>query len=115
MVQEARQLPPEQCPPQAERDQDPPQLAVVAGVLIAVLADGCARRKLAQGLVASNNDVRELVRARLAGEPFPDLPLTRGWRAEHVLPDLVGVLEGRKLVGVQDVAAEAPLALRDAD
>jgi ribonuclease D len=109
VVQEARALPLEECPVPAERDQDPAQLGIVSGVLIAVLADTCARLKLAQGLVASNNDVRELVRSRLAGEALPELPLTGGWRAGHVLPALVDVLEGRTLVRVADVGAEAPL------
>ena len=65
--------------------------------------------------MASNNEVRELVRARLAREPFPDLPLTRGWRARHILPDLVEVLEGRKAVRIHDVAAEAPLTVGELD
>ncbi len=115
VVEEARALPLEQCPVPAERDQDPAQLGIVSGVLIAVLADTCARLKLAQGLVASNNDVRELVRSRLAGESLPELPLTGGWRGRHVLPALVDVLEGRTLVRVADVGAEAPLGFARAE
>jgi ribonuclease D len=114
VVQEARGMPLEQCPTPAERDQDPPQLALVAGLLIAVLGDICARLKLAQGLVSSNNDVRELVRARLGGEPLPpDLSLTQGWRAQHILPVLLAVLEGRRLVCIADPTAEAPLAYHE--
>lgn len=113
LVQQTRQLPVEQCPAAHEREIDPPQLAVVSGILIAVLANRCTREKLAQSLVASNNDVRELVRARLAGEPFPEMSLTRGWRAQHLLPELVDVLEGRKFVGVGDVTADAPLGFRE--
>jgi ribonuclease D len=113
VVKEARALPAEQCPSPAEREQDPPQLAVVAGVLIAVLGDACARGRLAQGLVASNNDVRDLVRARLAGEPLPEVPLTQGWRGRHVLPELLAVLEGRRLVRIADPKAEVPLAYLD--
>lgn len=114
VVQEARALPADEWPEPADREQDVPQLALVAGVLIAVLGDTCARAQLAQSLVGSNNDVRDLVRAKVAGEPPPDVPLTRGWRAEHLLPDLLAVLEGRKLVGVADVRADAPLAYRPA-
>src|SRR5262249_8192007 len=62
------------------------------------------------GLVASGQDVKSLVRARHAGRPLPDdTPLTRGWRAEHVLPDLLAVLDGRRSVRVADLGAAAPL------
>jgi ribonuclease D len=111
VVEAARALPLEQCPPLADRDQDPPQVALVSAVLIAVLGDLCARRRLAPNLVANNADVKALVRARLAGEPLPELSaLTSGWRAEHVLPELLAVLEGRRALRVHDVRAEAPFA-----
>ncbi|MGH7172782.1 MAG: ribonuclease D, partial [Gemmataceae bacterium] len=70
-VVEARSLPIENCPVVCGREQDPPQLAMVANVLSAVLGDVCARLGLAPNLVASNNDVKLLVRARLAGQPIP--------------------------------------------
>ncbi len=114
VVQSARKLPLEQCPAPLDRIEDLPQLSLVAGVLIAVLGDLCARARLAGNLVASNNDIRALVRARLAGEPLPDdLPLTRGWRAEHILPDLLAVLEGRRLVRIANLAVDAPLGYED--
>jgi ribonuclease D len=109
VVEEARRLPPEQCPAREEREQDLPQLTMVANILIAVLGDLCARRQLATNLVASNADVRLLVRARLAGADLPEMPLTQGWRGQHLLSDLLDVLEGRRLVGVGDLRAEAPL------
>jgi hypothetical protein len=34
--------------------------------------------------------------------------LTRGWRAAHILPDLLAVLEGRRAVRIANVKAEAP-------
>src|SRR6185437_12634587 len=51
-VAEARGLPLEACPLVLGRDQDPPQLALVANVLTAVLGDICVRRGLAPNLVA---------------------------------------------------------------
>jgi ribonuclease D len=115
VVQAARQLSAEECPRPADRIDDPPQLNLVAGVLIAVLGDLCGRARLAGNLVAGNNDIRALVRARLAGEPIPgELPLAQGWRAEHILPELLAVLEGRRLVRVANVQAEAPLSYEDA-
>jgi ribonuclease D len=113
-VQRARALPPEQLPAVAERENDPPQVGWVTGVLMAVLGDLCARRALAPNLVASTNDVKLLVRARLQGAPPPEESLlTRGWRAAHVLPELLAVLEGRRAVRVADVGAAAPFAVTD--
>ncbi len=110
VVQEARQLPLEQCPETVGRVEDPPQLNLVANILISVLGDLCVRRKLAANLVASNTDIRTLVRCRMANEPLPEgSTLMRGWRAKHVLPDLLAVLEGRRAVRIDDASKEAPL------
>jgi ribonuclease D len=109
VMDEAARTPLEECPSQAERGQDPPQLAVVANVLIAVLNDVCTRDKLAVGLVASNNDVRLIVRSRLLGGPLPACPLTEGWRSRHVLPQLLDILEGRRYVRITNPHTGAPL------
>src|SRR5262249_19214913 len=97
----------------AEREQDPPQLALIAGILIAVLGNLCARQKLAANLVTSNNDLRALVRARIRKEPLPEVPLTQGWRARYVLPELMAVLEGQRMVIIADVQAESPLEVAE--
>jgi ribonuclease D len=113
-VERARAIPLEQCPPVAEREMDPPQVGLVSNVLNAVLGDLCARRQLAANLVASNQDIKLLVRARLQGGPLPpESLLTRGWRAEYVLPELLAVLEGRRQLRVADLMAEAPFAFED--
>ena len=65
-------------------------------------------------VAASNNDVRALVRAHLGGEEPPDVPLTRGWRAEHLLPRLLAVLRGDVLVRVANLKSPAPLDYADA-
>ena len=91
------------------RELDPPQVGLVVNVLSAVLGDVCARRSLAPNLVASNNDVKMLVRARLAEQPLPsESLLTTGWRGTHILPDLLAVLEGRRLLRIADVRLDAP-------
>jgi ribonuclease D len=111
----ARALPPSECPEPPDRDQDPPQVGLVTNVLMAVLGDFCARNRLASNLVASTADVKLLVRARLVGEDLPARSLlTRGWRAEHVLPRLQAVLEGRQLLRIANVATEAPFDFEDA-
>jgi ribonuclease D len=115
-VAAARELPLEQCPALTERDQDPPQVALVGAVLSAVLGDLCIRQRLAANLVANNQDIKLLVRARLNRADLPaDSLLTTGWRARHILPELLAVLDGRRLVGVGNVRADAPLAYRDAE
>ncbi len=113
VVVEARELPAEEWPDLPDREQDPTQVELVTSVLRAVLGDLCARGRLAPNLVANASDVKALVRARLAREGLPESQLTRGWRAEHVLPDLLAVLEGRRAMRVANVRAEAPFAYED--
>ncbi len=113
-VERARNLPAEKFPALAEREQDPNQVGFVVSILMAALGDFCAREHLAQGLVASSQDIKALVRARLQGEPLDDSVLTSGWRAGHVLPHLQAILEGRRAVRVRDLRAEAPLDYHDA-
>jgi ribonuclease D len=87
---------------------------LTSAVLTAVLGDVCARLRLAPNLVANNQEVKRLVRARFAGGPPPDdTPLTRGWRATAILPELLAVLEGRRTVRIADVKAAAPFAYAD--
>src|SRR5205823_5030852 len=114
-VVRAGESPPEGWPAAVERDQDPPQVQLTGSVLTAVLGDVCTRLHLAPNLVASNQDVKQLVRARFAGAPLPDdMPLTRGWRAAAVLPELMAILDGRRTLRIADVKAAAPFAYEEA-
>ncbi len=113
-VERARALPPEQRPEVAEREQDPPQVTLVGGVLMAALGDYCTREHLAPNLAATTQDVKLVVRARFQGGPLPeDSLLTRGWRAVHVLPHLEAILGGRRSLRVVNLRAEAPLGYAD--
>jgi ribonuclease D len=115
-IERARGLPEEQLPLPAERDQDPVQVGLIASVLGAALVDFCNRQELAPNLVASNLDVKLLVRARLLGLPAPvESLLTCGWRSAHVLPHLTAILEGRRSVRVADVRSSTPFAYQDGD
>ena len=115
VVEKARALSPEELPRAADREQDPPQVTLAANVLNAVLGDLCAKLRLAPNLVANSNDVKALVRAKHAGAPLPeDSQLTRGWRAEHLLPDLQAVLEGRRMLRIANLRADGPFAYGDA-
>jgi ribonuclease D len=114
VVQQARAIPLEQCPALTEREQDLPQVALIGQVLAAVLGDHCAREQLAPNLVANNQDLRMLVRARLQGAEVPaDSLLTQGWRGAHVLPHLLAILDGRRSLRITDVRAETPFTISD--
>jgi ribonuclease D len=115
VIEEVRALPIDQCPALTEREQDPPQLALVTNVLTAVLGDLCAREHLAQGLAANTSDVKLLARSKLLDRPLPaESPLNRGWRRDFVLPHLQAMLEGRLSLRIADVRAEAPFKVEAA-
>jgi ribonuclease D len=111
-IEAARALPPEQWPEAAERELDPPQVGWLANVVTAVLGNFCMSQRLAGNLVASNHDVKLLVRARRHGLPLPaDSLLTQGWRRDHVLPELETVLDGKRSVRIADLRGEMPLQI----
>jgi ribonuclease D len=116
VVEEARALPLAECPSQAEREQDAIPVQLATSLLMTVLGDWCARREVAVGLAASTSDVRQLVRARYTGPTLPeDCPLLAGWRAEHLLPDLLAVLEGRRSVRIARLRGGSPFSYHDSD
>jgi ribonuclease D len=113
-IEHARSVPLEECPTPTDRDQDPPQVPLVASVLTAALADFAARNHLAPNLVASNQDVKLLVRSRFQGKPLPpENLLACGWRAAHVLPELEKLLAGRRYLRIADIHSEAPFDYKD--
>jgi ribonuclease D len=112
VVREARALPPDQYPTAVPRDNDPSQVALVTGLLNAVLGDFCARTELAPGLVCNTADVRQLVRCERLGQRLPDAnPLAGGWRAEFVLPELKAMLEGHRSIRIASLNRDAPFAV----
>jgi ribonuclease D len=116
VVHQARELPPEQCPKPLDRDQDPPQVTLVGNVLSAVLGDLAIRLGVAGNLIASGQDVKQLVRCKRGRTPIPrDCILTQGWRAAQVLPELNAILDGKRLLRVADVRGDAPFAYEDKD
>ncbi len=112
VIVETRKMPSDQYPALVDRDQDPPQVGWLTNILLAVLGDLCVRKELASNLVATNADVKALVRSRLRGDPLPPGSLlSQGWRSAEILPELLSVLEGRRSVRVADLKAESPLSL----
>jgi ribonuclease D len=110
-VRQGRESPQETWPAVAERDFDPPPVMLVTGFLVAVLADLCARWSLVPGLVATNADVKRVVRSRHDENPelLRESSLGEGWRARYVLPVLEAVLDGRRSVRVGDLRRGSPL------
>ena len=110
-IRRAKALPPEHCPEPEARDNDTSNILLLASLLNVVLADFCGRNRLAANLVSSGADLKAIVRTRVGGEPLPDVPLCRGWRARAVLPELLAVLSGETAVRVADLTAAEPLEL----
>jgi len=109
-VRKAKTLAAEELPELEPRDNDPTHVLLLANLLGVVLSDLCSRKRLASNLVASGQDLKGVVRAKATGSELPDAPLTRGWRAEHILPELLAVLDGRHAVRVVKPNSTAPLS-----
>jgi len=113
-VRRGREMPGEDLPASVERDNDPPQVNLVTSLMMAALSDFCGRESLSQGIVATNNDVRLLVRAKFQQSDASDeCGLLSGWRRQHVLPELQAVLDGKRAVRVKEVRAASPLEWMD--
>jgi ribonuclease D len=116
-VRRGRDTPADQWPALPDRDNDPPQVALVTSLLMAVLGDLCVRSTLTPAVAATTADVKALARARFLGttEPPAESALTRGWRRQAILPALQAVLYGRQAVRVADIRAAAPFELTAAE
>lgn len=113
-IERGRNLPLELCPVPLEREQDPPQVGLAVSLVQAALFDFATKGRLAPNLVASNQEVKNLVRAFVAGDiTQAGSLLTRGWRAQFVLPHLLAILKGKRGMRIADLGTEAPLAYRD--
>lgn len=110
-IRRARALPAADCPEPEARDNDPPNITLLGSLLNVVLNDYTGRNRLAANLVSSNSDLRAVVRSCAYDEPLPDVPLCRGWRAKHVLPELLALLSGETAIRVADPKALDPLEL----
>lgn len=108
-IRGAKALPIEQCPEPEMRENDPPPIVMLGSLLGVVLADLCARNKLAANLVASGSDLKAIVRSRAFRQAAPDVPLTRGWRSSAILPELEGILNGTIAVRVVNPGSPTPI------
>ncbi|MCL2005927.1 MAG: HRDC domain-containing protein [Planctomycetaceae bacterium] len=90
-----------------------PQYTVLTQILYAVLGSICKQNRIASLLVASPNDVRELVASELGTLPQSVAPrLASGWRSELIGTLLYDLLHGEKTLQIDKTDADAPLIVR---
>ncbi|MAZ95115.1 MAG: ribonuclease D [Planctomycetaceae bacterium] len=114
-VQRGIDLPEEECP-QPLRSNSIRQRSSLCQFLAAALNAHCRQSRIAPNLVASMQNIRELVALRLDNlslENGETPQLAQGWRKDLAGDLLDGVLEGKIAVQVEDPRAEHPLALRN--
>jgi len=115
-IQTALDLPEEDCPKQRRREE-PVQISVLGQFLFTALGMVCRAQTIAPSIVASVQDVRELVAYRLGfhDDDEDSLPaLTTGWRAEvvgHLIDDL---LAGNMAIRIADPLSNRPLEFEKA-
>jgi ribonuclease D len=111
-IAEARAVPAEDLPEPAERRDEPPGQAMIVSLLSATLSRACAQGKVAVGLAGGSNDLKDLIRWHLEGQPEGQTPdFLNGWRAEICGNTLLDVLTGRRALRIVDPGAEIPVAL----
>jgi ribonuclease D len=99
-------------PVAVEREFDPPHVATLSTLLGVVLAEWCARMRLAPSIVATSQDLKALVRARQpGGSPATASSLASGWRAMAVRPYLESILDGSAAIRITNPASPTPIAV----
>ena len=116
-IRQALDVPRESWPAPAERLSNRPQLTLLAQFLAAALGSLCRSQQVAASLVATVQDVRDLIAYRLGlDEPDGALPaLAQGWRAEVVGRTIEELLAGRLSFHIADPLGEQPLGFEPRD
>ena len=114
-IQRGLDVPEEECPPRAVREQTP-ELSVLGQFLFAALGSICRDAQLAPNLVGTPNDIREWITYRTGhgrGKPGAIPQLARGWRAEFVGRLFDDLLAGKLSVHVAEPKSDHPLAFQE--
>lgn len=112
IVDEARNTPDDQLPRLPGRVDDLPGSGMLLGILSAALAYACNKASVAQQLVATMGDLKDLVRWSLEGRPEDQRPvLLQTWRAELCGQLLMDVLDGNKTMRVVDPSGPVPIRI----
>ena len=113
-IRRARAMDESECPrPVRGPKQNARPLNLLGQFLSTALASVCRSADLAPALVATTQDIRELIvfRLGLSEHRDPTVPaLAQGWRAQIVGQVIEELLAGRLAVRVRDPLAENPLA-----
>ena len=109
-VQQALDLPDDDCPQRGPRRQRN-QPTILGQFLFAALGSVCRQAGLAPSLVATPSDIRQLIAYRTRGADDKHEPpkLARGWRAEFVGHLFDRLLDGKTAIRIGDPASDHPL------
>jgi len=116
VIQQALDLPESRLPDPVGRDPSQ-RFAGLAQFINTVVGSSCRAANLAPSLVATVQDVRELIAYRLCGAGSDRSPaLARGWREEVIGRLVDDLIEGHASVRVKNAFADDPLEIvRDPD
>lgn len=112
VIRRAKEIPEDQLPARIRTDrQDNSQDDHVIGKLLALaLANRCSELEIAQSILATSADLRELVRWSLSGRDPKSLPkLMVGWRSEVCGQLLTDVMDGKISIRVAHPESDHPL------
>jgi ribonuclease D len=113
-IQRGLDLPEDECPTRAVREQVP-ELSVLGQFLFAALGSICREAHLSPNLVGTPNDIREWIVYRTGrgrGKSTAVPQLARGWRAEFVGRLFDDLLAGKLSVHVAKATSDHPLAFQ---
>lgn len=108
-------VPDDACPRLPSRPDDSPRVRILTSLLTTALACLCADAELTPTLVATTEDLSQIVRGYLSdGKLRPDSPLASGWRYELCGHSLIELLSGQRVLRVTDTSRAVPLAIERA-
>jgi ribonuclease D len=109
VLQKALELPASEWP-SFERREDPPQVAVLTKLLAVAAANLATQYEVDPALLATTADLQQVVRWKLnpERERMPDV--LRGWRGDILSEPLQGLLDGKRMLRVEDFTQKAPLS-----
>lgn len=115
VIEEVNRIPEDQLPRRlrSRREEASSDEQVISKLLGLALANRCAELDIAQGLVGTNRDLTELVRAVRAGDEDADTRLLTGWRNDVCGDLLRKVLDGRMSFRVSAADAATPLIFEE--